>query len=200
MPKRPLEGAGVDPPREGQIGGVVHPTRGQRYHARSLYRRHLPFRHLRSIEGKRSKLDPFTQQHHVKDCHAYVRLGELSDSQVNALIDLLTVECVTAHMLRPTELVHYLSQELEVDARKDWRPEAPWLSSFKKIQLVHLITELKGSVHAPAPEREKSELVEVLAKLFADAAECKLEDKKLAERVNRWLPSNIQEGVLSKMV
>jgi ParB/RepB/Spo0J family partition protein len=145
------------------------------------------------LKEKRAKLDPFTDRHHVDDQEGYLRLGELPDSQVNALIDLLTVECVTAHMVHRTELVQHLSQELEVDVRKDWRPDAPWLSSFKKIQLAHLITELKGAVHAPAPERKKSELVEVLAKLFADAADGNLADKELAERVNRWLPANLRK-------
>jgi hypothetical protein len=55
------------------------------------------------------------------------------------------------------------------------------------------VVELKGPVHAPAPETKKSALVEVLAKLFADAAEGKLEDKRLEERVNGWLPSNLRE-------
>ena len=52
--------------------------------------------------------------------------------------------------------------------------------------------ELKGQVHAPAPERKKSELVELLDKLFDDAANGKLEDKQLAERLNAWLPSNLR--------
>ena len=54
------------------------------------------------------------------------------------------------------------------------------------------ITELKGAVHAPAPQRKKSELVELLAKLFADAADGTLEDKKLAEKLNSWLPANLR--------
>jgi hypothetical protein len=54
------------------------------------------------------------------------------------------------------------------------------------------MTELKGPMHAPPPERKKSELVTELDKLFADAAEGRLEDKKLAERVNRWLPVNLR--------
>jgi len=50
-----------------------------------------------------------------------------------------------------------------------------------------------GKVNAPAPERKKSELVESVAKLFADAADGKLEDKKLAERLNSWVPTNLRE-------
>jgi len=78
--------------------------------------------------------------------------------------------------------------------RDDWRPDAAWLSGFQKIQLAHLIVELKGVVHAPPPEKKKSELVDVLVRLFADAADGKLEDKQLAERVNRWLPYNLREA------
>ena len=33
--------------------------------------------------------------------------------------------------------------------------------------------------------------VESLAKLFADAAGSKLEDKKVAEKVNNWMPSRL---------
>jgi hypothetical protein len=51
-----------------------------------------------------------------------------------------------------------------------------------------------GAVYSPAHETlKKSELVEALAELFADAAEGRLEDKKLAERVNSWIPSNVRE-------
>jgi hypothetical protein len=56
------------------------------------------------------------------------------------------------------------------------------------------MAELHGSIYNPASEsRKKTELVEVLAKLFSDAADGKLEDKQLAERVNQWLPSNLRE-------
>jgi hypothetical protein len=89
-------------------------------------------------------------------------------------------------------LVQHLATELNVNIRNSWRPDTEWLSSFQKIQLAHLITELKGPVHTPAPERKKSELVDVLAKLFADADEGKLEDKQLTERANSWLPSNLR--------
>jgi hypothetical protein len=54
---------------------------------------------------------------------------------------------------------------------------------------------MKGSIHAPAPETKKSALVEILSKLFADAANDKLEDKKLTQRVNSWLPSNLRDRV-----
>jgi ParB family transcriptional regulator, chromosome partitioning protein len=142
---------------------------------------------------KRTKIDPFVGSHFVEDGVGYEQLGELSSSKLDALIDLLTIECITAHLQRRTELVQKLADQLKVNVREDWRPDAIWLAHFQKIQLSHLIIELRGAMHAPAPERKKSELVETLAKLFADAAEDKLEDKQLAEKVNRWLPSNLTE-------
>lgn len=145
------------------------------------------------LREKRAKLDPFADEHFVEDCQAYDGLGELSTSKFEVLLDLLTVESITAHLQRPTELVHRLADELKVNVRDDWRPDAAWLSSFQKIQLAHLITELKGPTHAPAPQRKKTELVDIVAKLFTDAAEGNLEDKQLAERVNRWLPANLRE-------
>ena len=77
-------------------------------------------------------------------------------------------------------------------------PDAAWLSGFQKIQLAHLVAELKGTVHAPAPEKKKSELVEMLDKLFADAATGKLEDKQLTARVNSWLPLILRNGKKDK--
>ena len=83
---------------------------------------------------------------------------------------------------------------MKVDVRKAWRPDAAWLACYQKCQLAHLLAELIGSDYDPATEtRKKSELVDVLAKLFADAADAKLDDKKLADRVNQWLPANLRE-------
>ena len=140
---------------------------------------------------KHAAVDPFGDQHQVEDVDAYRKLSELSDGQVNALIALLIVESLTAHPLRKLELVQALAMELKVDLRQLWRPDAEWLSSFQKIQLSHLMGELKGSVYQPDGERrKKSEMVEALASLFSEAATGRIEDAKLAERVNRWLPAN----------
>jgi hypothetical protein len=145
------------------------------------------------LREKRMKLDPFQQEYFCEDRLAYERIGKLSASKLDALIDLLIVDCITAHMQRRTELVHHLATELKVNVRECWRPDASWFSGFQKIQLAHLITELKGALHAPPPEKKKSELVEVLAKLFADAAEGKLDDRQLAGRANSWLPANLRQ-------
>jgi hypothetical protein len=56
-----------------------------------------------------------------------------------------------------------------------------------------LIQELRGPVYAKAAElKKKSELVSDLAKLFTEAAEGRLEDAKLAAKLNAWLPSNLR--------
>jgi len=169
---------------------VRHEPNGTTLHATSEGFSSAAFDRLRAL---RTKLDPFHDQHLVADWQGYEQFGKLSASKLDALTDLLTVECINAHLHRQTQLVHHLAAELKVNVREHWRPDAAWLSGFQKIQLAHLIGELMGTVHAPAPERKKSELVDLLAKLFADAAEGKLENKQLADQVNRWLPSNLRE-------
>lgn len=145
------------------------------------------------IREKRQQLDPLTDVHVVEDVAAYQRIGSLPPAKLDALIDLLVVECLTAHLQRPTALVRRLAAELKVDVRDAWTPDTAWLAGYRKGQLAHLITELRGPVHAPSPERKKTELVDLVAKLFDDAAGGKLEDKQLAERVNTWLPSSLRE-------
>lgn len=143
---------------------------------------------------RRAELDPLHDKHYVEDDDAYATLQALPDKQVNTLIDLLAVECVTAHLQRRTELVWRLAQELGVDIRRYWRPDERWLSGYQKIQLAHLIGELRGPVYvAPAEPKKKSELVAEIAKLFTDAAEGRLEDGKLAAKLNAWLPSNLRD-------
>jgi len=146
------------------------------------------------VKEKLTELDPFIEDHFVEDQAAYDRLSELSGSRLDKLIDLLTVQCVTAHLQRRTDLVYHLSVELKVNIRRFWRPDAAWLAGYQKIQLSHVMSELHGRLYDPTREsRKKTELVEVLTKLFTDAAEDTLGDKQLAERVNQWLPSNLRE-------
>jgi ParB family chromosome partitioning protein len=150
---------------------------------------------LDALCQRRAELDPLYEKHYVEDHDAYVAMQALPDKQVHALIDLLTVECITAHLQRRTELVWRLASELGVEVRHCWRPDAKWLSGYQKIQLAHLIGELRGPVYARAAEgRKKSELVSELAKLFADAAEGRLEDAGLTSKLNTWLPSNLRES------
>jgi len=145
------------------------------------------------LREKREKLDPFSKQHYVEDVKAYEQFAKLPAAKLNSLIDHLIVDCITSHLQREMPLVKLLAAELKINIRHHWKPDAEWLSSFQKIQLGYLIVELLGKVNAPSPERKKSELVEVVAKLFADAAEAKLEDKQLADRLNTWVPSNLRE-------
>ncbi len=164
-------------------GVTLHATQGEKFTSSAFEK----------IQKRRADVDPFKDDRQVDDTAGYDRLCALSDKKMDALVDLLTVECITAHMLRRTEMVHLLSTELAVELRKFWRPDAAWLAGYQKIQLVHLLAELYGPTYSPDQERrKKSELVEALSKLFTDAAEGKLEDKKLSERVNRWLPSNMR--------
>jgi ParB family chromosome partitioning protein len=146
------------------------------------------------LQEKRAKLDPFADEPVVEDWKGYDQLGKLSGARLEKLIDLLVVDCVTAHMQRRTELIYHLARQLKVNIRDHWRPNAEWFASFRKIQLAHLITEIKGTMQTPEPERKKTELVELLAKLFADAADGKLEDKQLETAVNEWLPSNMRDS------
>ena len=148
---------------------------------------------LDRLHRRRAELDPLREQQYIEDGDAYTALQVIPDKQVNALIDLLTVQCVTAHLQRRTELVWRLAEELGVDIRRHWRPDERWLSGYQKVQLAHLIGELRGPVYATTAEaRKKSELVADLAKLFTDAAEGRLEDTKLAAKLNAWLPSNLR--------
>ncbi len=147
---------------------------------------------LAFLRKRRAEIDPFIKNPPHKDMEAYKRLCKLKEPQLDALIELLTVECLTAHMQRRTELVQHLASELKVNIREFWNPDAAWLGSYQKVQLSHLMVELCGVVHKPSEDRKKTDLVLALEKLFADAAGGKLEDKKLAETVNGWLPSNLR--------
>jgi ParB family transcriptional regulator, chromosome partitioning protein len=149
---------------------------------------------LVKLREKRSELDPLHDKHYVEDDAAYDAIKGLSDRKLDSLIDLLTVECVTAHLQRKTALVWRLAEELGVEVRRYWRPDERWLSGYQKIQLAHLIGELRGPVYAKAAEtKKKSELVAELAKLFDDAANGRLEDAKQAAKFNEWLPSNLRD-------
>ncbi len=149
---------------------------------------------LDTLRKQQSKLDPLHERFHIQDDEAYAVLRDLSGKKVDALIDLLTVQCLDAHLLRPTKLISRLARELGVNVRRYWRPDEKWLAAYQKIQLAALIGELRGPVYGGAAEtKKKSELVTELAKLFADAAEGAMEDKALAEKLNAWLPANLQE-------
>jgi hypothetical protein len=149
---------------------------------------------LDKLRERRKELDPLQDMHYVSDRAAFTALTAMPDKELNGLIDLLTVNCITAHLQRRTELVWTLATELGVEVRRYWRPDERWLSSYQKIQLTHLIGELTGPMYAKAAEvKKKTELVSQLAKLFTDAAEGRLEDT-IAAKVNAWLPCNLREA------
>ena len=147
------------------------------------------------LRDQRATFDPLGTGRFVSDVDAYAKLSELSAAQLDRLIDGLIVGCLTAHPARRSGLVRVLSDEMKVSVRQTWRPDAAWLAGYQKSQLAHLMAELRGPVYGPAREnRKKSELVTALATLFADAAEGRVEDARLAERVNAWLPANLRES------
>jgi ParB family chromosome partitioning protein len=145
------------------------------------------------LRQRRDELDPVRDRPVVSDADGYAALAAVPDAGVEALIDVLTVQCLTAHLQRRTDLVCRLAEELGVDVRQHWRPDAAWLAGYQKAQLVHLTYQLRGPAYGPAAERKKkSELVAELAQLFADAAAGTLADGPLAARLNGWLPANLR--------
>jgi ParB family chromosome partitioning protein len=147
------------------------------------------------LKDQRATFDPLGEGRFVSDVDAYAKLAELSAVQLDRLIDGLIVACLTGHPSRRSGLVRVLADEMKVNVRDTWRPDAAWLAGYRKGQLAHLLAELRGPIYDPAREnRKKPELVADLATLFADGAEGRIEDAKLAERVNRWLPANLREA------
>lgn len=152
---------------------------------------------LQAMRNRRIEIDPLNDAHSLNESEAYEKLRGLDEATLDELTRLLVVECITANMARVTPLVRTLAAELGVNVRRYWRPDAGWLNAYKKCQLAHLAGELRGPIfdRKTADGRKKSELVEMLAKLFSDAAECRLDDPTLTERVNAWLPSNLRDPV-----
>jgi ParB family chromosome partitioning protein len=143
------------------------------------------------MREQRSIIDPFKDQHHVEEVEAYQRLCELSEGDLDRLIEVLIADMLTGSGQRETPLLDVLAQELNVNVRQHWTPDADWLSGYQKVQLADLVGTLKGKVYGSAAlGRKKSELVEQLAALFSQAANQPggLEDKALADHVNRWTP------------
>jgi hypothetical protein len=154
-------------------GTTLHATHGETFASAAFDR----------LAKLRAKVDPFAGEPYVEDATGYAKLCDLSPAKLDALIDLLIVEQITAHLQRKTELVHLLAEELHVNIREHWRPDAAWLSSYQKSQLAHLLAELLGPVYSPAHEpRKKSELVE--------AARCCLPTPLKAN----WRTSNLPSG------
>lgn len=140
-------------------------------------------------------IDPFAGSSFIDEVEAYQRLASLTEKELDALIGVLVVEAFTGHTQRVTPLVQVLRSELGVHVRASWTPGAAWLSGYRKIQLAHLIGELRGPAHASAAlSRKKSELVEELVALFsqAESQPAGLGDDELAMRVNGWRPAPLR--------
>jgi hypothetical protein len=96
----------------------------------------------------------------VYEDDAYRTLAKLSEEQLDKLIALLTVELLDTDLHYPTPFIGLLADELQVDVRQAWRPDAAWLDGYTKLQLAELLATLRGpaSGHAAA-NLKKSELV-----------------------------------------
>ena len=145
------------------------------------------------LRRRRAEDDPFKDDYSIDEAEAYARLADMPEATLDDLIALLTVECLTTHLQRGTALTRRLAGELGVNVRQQWRPDATWLAGYQKGQLTHLMADLRGPVYDPRQERrKKSELVEALATLFTDAAEGRLDEQNLAQRINDWLPVSLR--------
>ncbi|HEX8339355.1 MAG TPA: ParB/RepB/Spo0J family partition protein [Tepidisphaeraceae bacterium] len=148
------------------------------------------------LKDKRASLDPFAQDYSIDEATAFQRLMELPDARVGQWIDLLVVESLTTHLRHGSDLIRRLSEVLQVALRRSWRPDAAWLAGYQKVQLCHLLASLHGRAHHPnvSDPRKKSELLDALVTLFADAASGKIEDRQTVKRVNAWLPLQLHAG------
>jgi ParB family chromosome partitioning protein len=147
------------------------------------------------ITDHRSDVDPLDDKNLIGEgiVAAYLRLQELSDEQLDRLIDLLIVQAVSGSLNHHNGLIVELVQDLGVELRDFWTPDAGWFTGYRKIQLAHLIGELRGKVHGHAAERmKKSELVESVSTLFAKAKAGEFDDAELCKRINEWLPSCVR--------
>jgi ParB family chromosome partitioning protein len=150
---------------------------------------------LQMLRTRLAQCDPFKNEAYLDDVAAYGALLLMSEKELDNLIAVLIAQTLTARLSRPTTLVGVLADELQVDVRQQWRPDAVWLNGYTKLQLADLLGLLRGPAFGNAAVKaKKSELVAQAVTLFADAAEGKLADAVLAQRVNVWLP----EGVLTE--
>jgi hypothetical protein len=69
---------------------------------------------LDMLRKRRFALDPLHDQPSAEDHGAYEAMKRLSYKKLNALIDVLILECVMAHLRRRTELVWRLAAGWDV--------------------------------------------------------------------------------------
>ncbi|MFT3784909.1 MAG: ParB/RepB/Spo0J family partition protein [Tepidisphaeraceae bacterium] len=128
------------------------------------------------------------------DLKVFEALSALPNKDLDRLIALFTVDLLSHGAQRPQGLLLHLAGLLKVNIRKDWTPAAAWLRPYRKAQLADLLMTLCGRIAAPAPDAKHGDLVLKLDKLFKEAATGTLAVGKLAETVNRWLPTSVGLG------
>lgn len=155
------------------------------------------------LDARRALVDPFREASWVEPLEAYETLLQLPADQLEELIDLLTVQALVGSLNHHDPLSVRLSADLGLELRtvdgeaaQGWKPDTEWLKGYKKIQLAGLMGELRGPAYGSAAEKmKKSELVAILAGLFADGAANTLPfpDEALVDRLNRWTPSCVRQ-------
>lgn len=141
------------------------------------------------LNNRRHKLDPFIGKTVIDDITAYTALMKLDDSALDELVTLLVVNLITNRSLRPNGLVVRLASDLKVNLRDHWTPDAPWLKGYRKVQMVDLMKTLVGV--PPLADAKHSQLVVTLAEVFAMTKAGTHGDKRVAERVSKWLPKEV---------
>jgi hypothetical protein len=144
-----------------------------------------------TLTTQQDAVDPFIGEDYVDEAEAYRRLCELDEPTLDRIIASLVPNLLTGFKHRSTPLLETIANELAVNPRQHWTPDAEWLAGYRKIQLAELLGTLKGPPHRSAAlSRKKSELVVELATLFEKAANDpgSLNDDALVARMNGWMP------------
>lgn len=141
------------------------------------------------LDERRQTLDPLVDKTVINDVDAYTVLMKLDEAKLDELIVLLTVALITNRSLKANGLVTRLASDLKVNLRDHWTPDGPWLKGYRKVQLTDLMTKLVGV--PPLADSKHSQLVASLAEVFSMAKADTHGDKKVAERVCKWLPKEV---------
>lgn len=141
------------------------------------------------LDKLRAECDPLAQKLVASDVEAFDILAKLSDEKLDALIAVLAVGLLGNSMRYAASLVVQLGGKLKVNLREHWTPDADWLKSYRKVQLIDLQTKLGTSAD---PGLKHSELIQQLDALFKSAKARKLQDKAVVKSFNNWSPTEIE--------